>query len=47
MKKLIDSLCNINSLLTEKFKVPIFSVRAEQISVIKSPSDFYEKLNVF
>ncbi|KAH9497074.1 CDP-diacylglycerol--glycerol-3-phosphate 3-phosphatidyltransferase [Dermatophagoides farinae] len=44
MKRLLDSLCDLNLLLNKKFQVPTFHVHSSNISVIKTPTDFYETL---
>ncbi|XP_027199465.2 phosphatidylglycerophosphate synthase 1 [Dermatophagoides pteronyssinus] len=44
MKRLLNSLCDLNLLLNKKFDVPIFRVHSSNISVIKTPVDFYETL---
>lgn len=46
MKRLLDSLCDLNLLLNKKFQVPTFHVHSSNISVIKTPIDFYETLKV-
>ena len=46
MKRLLNSLCDLNLLLNKKFDVPIFRVHSSNISVIKTPVDFYETLKV-
>ena len=46
MKRLLDSLCDLNLLLNKKFQVPTFHVHSSNISVIKTPTDFYETLKV-